>query len=172
MLPAPSPEMTPPRAYGPLLEFLALSRKTNCPVNKLLGGTLAVTVTVCVADLVGSVVDVAVIVTVPPPAGTVAGAVNVVAAPLAVCASEKVPQAPALPQVTVQSTPAFAGSLLTVATKGALSFATMMSFTIFWVIATEIGAVTDSSTVAIADCGAAVAAACMKTWFTGVGGAL
>ena len=170
MLPCPSPVKNPPRKYGPLLE-LPLSKMTNCPDSKLLGGTLAVTVTVCVAVLVGSVVDVAVIVTVPP-AGTTAGAVNVVAAPLAVWGGEKVPHAPELPQVTVQSTPLFAGSLLTVATKGALALCTIVSFTIFWVIATESGAVTDISTVAIAKIGAAVEAARIKTWFTAVGGAL
>jgi hypothetical protein len=104
-----------------LLEFLAVSRMTNPPFNKLLGGTPAVTVTVSVAFLLGSDVDVAVIVTVLP-AGTALGAVNVVVAPLAVFVGEKVPQAPGLPQVTVQSTPLPAGSLLTVATKGALAF--------------------------------------------------
>jgi hypothetical protein len=145
---------------------------TNCPDNKLLAGMLLVTVTVSAAFLVGSAVDVAVIVTVPPLAGAAAGAVNVVGAPLSVWASEKVPQAPVLPQVTVQSTPLFAGSLVTVATKGALALCTMVSFAIFWVIATESGAVTEISTVAIADSGAAVAAACMRTWFTAVGGAL
>lgn len=43
------------------------------------------------------------------------GAVNVVVAPLAVCAGENEPQAGALPQVAIQSTPAFATSLFTVA---------------------------------------------------------
>ena len=38
---------------------------------------------------------------------------------------EKVPHAPALPQVTVQSTPALPGSLLTVAIKGAVVPCTM-----------------------------------------------
>ena len=43
------------------------------------------------------------------------GAVKVVAAPLSVWAGEKVPQFGALPQVAIQSTPALAGSLLTLA---------------------------------------------------------
>src|SRR5271169_2252377 len=120
MLPFPSPEITPPIAYRPLTEFLAVSNMTNCPSNKLLGGRPMVTVTVCVSLCVGSVADVAVILTVLP-VGAALGAVKVVAAPLAVCAGTIVPQAPGLPQFTVQSTPAFAGSLLTVATKGALS---------------------------------------------------
>jgi hypothetical protein len=86
-----------------------------------------VTVTVSVALLLVSVEDVAVMVTVLL-AGTEAGAVKVVVAPLAVCVGEKEPQAPALPQVTVQSTPAFAASLLTVATKGVLAFFTIELF--------------------------------------------
>jgi hypothetical protein len=73
------------------------------------------------------VVDVAVMVTVPP-VGIALGAVNVVEAPLAVCAGENEPQAPTLPQLTVQSTPAFAGSLLTVAIRGALLFITIVLF--------------------------------------------
>ena len=40
-----------------------------------------------------------------PPAGIAAGAVYTVATPLAVCAGLKLPHAPALPQVAVQSTP-------------------------------------------------------------------
>ena len=53
--------------------------------------------------------------------GTALGAVKVVVPPLAVWADEKFPQAPGLPQITVQSTPAPDASLLTVATKGALA---------------------------------------------------
>ena len=102
-------------------EFSALSSITNCPINRLFGGTPAVTVRVSVKLLLASAVDVAVMVTVLP-AGTATGAVKVVVEPLAVCVGEKEPQAGALPQVTVQSTPALAGSLLTVATKGALAF--------------------------------------------------
>ena len=49
-----------------------------------------------------------------PPLGTAAGAVKVVAEPLAVWAGLKEPQLE-LPQVTVQSTPAADESLLTVA---------------------------------------------------------
>lgn len=48
-------------------------------------------------------------------AGTAGGAQKVVAAPLAVCGGVKCPQLPALPQMATQSTPALAGSLLTVA---------------------------------------------------------
>jgi hypothetical protein len=65
------------------------------------------------------VVEVAVMVT-ELPAGTAMGDVKVVAMPLAVCVGEKVPHAPVVPQVTVQSTPALPGSLLTVAIKGAV----------------------------------------------------
>jgi hypothetical protein len=118
-LPFPFPEIIPPITYGPLLECLAVSSMTNWPVNKLSAGTPGVTVTVCVSVFVGSVLDVAVIVTLPP-TGTAVGAVNVVGAPLAVCVGEKIPHAPGLPQLTVQSIPAFAVSLLRVATKMAL----------------------------------------------------
>src|SRR3974390_2667228 len=100
---------------------------TNLPWSRLLGGGLRLTVTVSVAVLVGSVVDAAVMVTLPPDA-VEAGAVNVVAVPLAVCAGEKVPQLPGLAQVTVQSTPAFATSSVTVAIKLAVRFCTMASF--------------------------------------------
>jgi hypothetical protein len=75
-------------------------------------------------------VDVAVIVTVFP-VGTAAGPVKVVAAPLAVCDGAKEPQAPVLAQVTVQSTPAFAGSKLTVAAVRAVLFTGMELFGIF-----------------------------------------
>lgn len=114
----PSPEMTPAMAYEPFTEFLAVSSMTYWPDNKLLGGVLAVIVTVSKAVLVGSVVEAAVIVTVLPE-GTEAGAVYVVVMPLAVCAEEKDPHAPVLPQATVQSTPASAVSLLTVAAREA-----------------------------------------------------
>jgi hypothetical protein len=43
-----------------------------------------------------------------------------------VCGGEKKPQAPALGQVTDQSTPAFEESLLAVAIKGALALITMV----------------------------------------------
>jgi hypothetical protein len=102
------------------------------------GGAL-VTVTICWSLFVGSVVEVAVMVTVPP-VGGVLGAVYPVAAPLAVCAGEKVPQAPALPHVTVQSTPALAESLLTAATKFALAFSMIVLLVIPPVIFTETGA--------------------------------
>lgn len=48
-------------------------------------------------------------------AGTAGGAQKVVLAPLSVCAGVKCPQSVALPQVAIQSTPALAASLLTVA---------------------------------------------------------
>ena len=67
-------------------------------------------------DFVLSVTDVAVIVTVLL-LGTANGAVYAVGMPLAVLPALKVPQAPALPQVTDQVTPAFAESLLTTAAK-------------------------------------------------------
>ena len=88
------------------------------------------TVTVCMSVFVGSVVDAAVIVTVPP-TGTAAGAVYDVVAPLAVCAGEKVPQLPGLEQVTDQSTPALPKSLVTVAISEALWFCTIVPFGTF-----------------------------------------
>jgi hypothetical protein len=57
-----------------------------------------------------------------PCVGTSGGAVKIVVAPLAVCAGENVPQelvkVEGRAQVATQSTPAFAGSLLTVAETG------------------------------------------------------
>src|SRR6202041_2967381 len=67
-------------------------------------------VIVALALCVGSVVEVAVTVTLPP-VGTVAGAVKVVAPPLAVCAGLMEPQSE-LVQETDQSTPAAAVSLI------------------------------------------------------------
>jgi hypothetical protein len=152
-----------------LLEFLAVINRTNCPCNKLLGGKLAVMVTVSEALCVASVVEVAVMVTAPP-AGSAPGAVNVVAAPLAVCAEENEPHIPGLPQVTVQSTPAFAASLLTVATRGALPASTMDLFGTPWVMATERGATMVTTAVAVT-LPAAVEVAVMVTAGLGVGGA-
>ena len=54
-------------------------------------------------------------------AGTRAGAMKVVVAPLAVCDGENEPQAGALAHSANQSTPAFAGSSLTVAETCAVS---------------------------------------------------
>jgi len=71
------------------------------------------TVIVADADLVVSVTEVAVTVTVFP-VGTAVGAVKIVAPPLAVCAPLNEPHAE-LPQVTVHRTPAFAGSFATFA---------------------------------------------------------
>jgi hypothetical protein len=71
-----------------------------------------VMVMLAVAVFVRSVTEVAVIVTVLP-VGIAAGAEKSVATPLAVPAALNAPQALALPQVTVQATPAFAGSLAT-----------------------------------------------------------
>ena len=73
----------------------------------------ATIVSVAETVLVGLAVEVAVMVTVLP-AGTEAGAVNAVVAPLAVCAGLNEPQLDA-PQLTVQSRPLFCGSLATVA---------------------------------------------------------
>ena len=88
------------------------------------GGLLSVTVMaalgaemvmVAEADFVESVTEVAVIATVAG-LGAVVGAVNLVAAPLAVVAVEKLPHCE-LPQVTDHLTPAFALSLLTTAVR-------------------------------------------------------
>ena len=70
-------------------------------------------VAVAETDFVLSVTDVAVMVTVFP-LGTAAGAVYVVAVPLAVCVAAIEPQEDP-PQVTVQVTPALAESLATTA---------------------------------------------------------
>jgi len=135
---------------------------TYWPDNRLLGGTLAVMVTVSAAVLVGSVVEAAVIVTVLPD-GTETGAVNVVVAPLAVCAGEKFPHAPGLPQVTVQSTPASAASLLTVATRDAPLLAIMEPVGTPCVIVTEIGSTIVTSTLALTCAPVAVAEAVIVT---------
>ena len=89
-----------------------------------LGGALSVTeigplgaamLIVAEADFVESVTEVAVTVTVAG-LGAEPGAVNLVAAPLAVEAAEKLPHCP-LPQVTDHFTPPFALSLLTIAVR-------------------------------------------------------
>ena len=89
---------------------------------RLAGGLFSVTVIgalgaeivmVAEADFVESVTEVAVIATVAG-LGAVVGAVNLVAAPLAVVAVEKLPHCE-LPQLTVHLTPAFALSLPTTA---------------------------------------------------------
>jgi hypothetical protein len=88
------------------------------------GGLLSVTVIgalgaemvmVAEAAFVESVTEVAVIATVAG-LGTVVGAVNLVAVPLAVVAADKLPHC-ALPQVTDHVTPPFALSLLTTAVR-------------------------------------------------------
>jgi hypothetical protein len=75
------------------------------------GGAVAAIVIVAETDLVLSVADVAVAVTVAG-VGTELGAVKVVDEPLAVAVGLKLPHC-ALPQVTVQLTPPFLVSLLT-----------------------------------------------------------
>jgi len=55
------------------------------------------------------------------PVGTAEGAVYVVAVPLAVLVGLNPPQAPALPQVADQVTPAFLESLLTTAVSDAVA---------------------------------------------------
>jgi hypothetical protein len=167
-LPFPFPEIIPPTTYGPLLECLAVSSMANRPVSKLSGDTPTVTATVCVSAFVGSVLDAAVIVT-PPPIGTALGAVNVVGAALAVWAGEKVPQAPGLPQLTVQSTPAFAASLVSVATRTAVWFCAMELLATGWLILTEIGATIVTRVVALSREGPPVAAAVATMVTTGLG---
>jgi hypothetical protein len=95
-----------------------------------------VIVMVAEADFVVSLTDVAVTVTVAGVGGA-AGALNVVAVPLGVVAGAKLPHW-ALPQVTVQVTPALALSLLTVAVSGAVCVAATDAGGL--VRATEIGA--------------------------------
>jgi hypothetical protein len=77
------------------------------------------TVTFAEAAAPELVTEVAVIVTAKSPAGWVAGAVYLTAAPLAEVVGEIEPQS-AAEQLTVQVTPPFEGSLLTVAVNGAL----------------------------------------------------
>jgi hypothetical protein len=155
------PEITPPRTYAPLAELLELNSITNFPVNRLLGGALAVTVTICVSVFVGSDVDAAVIVTAPP-VGITVGAVYEVAEPLAVCVGENAPQLPGLEHVTDQSTPALAVSLVTAAISEALWFSMIVLFATFCVIFKEIGAtiVTPTEIVAL---GVATACATIDT---------
>jgi hypothetical protein len=81
----------------------------------VIGALGAEMVMVAEADLVESVTEVAVTATVAG-LGVEAGAVNLVAVPLAVEAAEKLPHC-ALPQVTDHLTPAFALSLLTTAVR-------------------------------------------------------
>ncbi len=88
----------------------------GCGSKKTVGAVIAI---LAEAVLVLSDVEVAVTVT-EPPVGTEGGAVYVVALPLAVCAGLNDPQAPALPHVTVQSTPALDGSFATTAVSGLL----------------------------------------------------
>ena len=71
------------------------------------------------------------------------------AAPLAVDVAEKVPQAPGLPQLTVQFTPPFPGSLVTVATKGALEPSWIEPVGTFLVIVTVKGATMVTLAVAL-----------------------
>ena len=78
-------------------------------------------VTVAEVIAVGSATEVAVTVTCTSLAGR-GGAVNVVAAPLAVAVGETLPQG-AAGQDTVQVTPLWVGSLATVATSGVVPFA-------------------------------------------------
>ena len=80
-----------------------------------MGALGAEMVMVAEADFVESVTEVAVIATVAG-LGAVVGAVNLVAAPLAVVAVEKLPHCE-LPQVTDHVTPPFAPSLLTTAVR-------------------------------------------------------
>jgi hypothetical protein len=114
-----------------LLELSLLTNAVSCSLEftrTALGGAgLKETVTaplgpvmvrVAEADLVGSVTEVAVMVTVLP-VGTAEGAVYMVALPVEVVVGLKVPQAPALPQLAVQVTCGFDDvSLLTIAVKG------------------------------------------------------
>jgi hypothetical protein len=72
------------------------------------------------AKTAGEVTEVAVMVTIGDD-GTVAGAVYTVLAPLSVAAGLMVPQPPASEQVTVQVTPALAGSFSTVAVRVAVA---------------------------------------------------
>ena len=83
-------------------------------VKTIMMGGAVVMVMTAVTNLLLSAVEAAFMVTVLP-VGTAAGAMKVVAVSLAVCAAVNEPHAPALPQVTLQSTPAFVPSLATCA---------------------------------------------------------
>lgn len=141
---------------------------TNWPDNRLFGGGLEVTVSTSWAVFVGSAVDAAVMVTVPPE-GIAGGAVNVVAAPLSVWTGEKDPQAPGLPQVTVQSTPRFPESLVTVAINLAVWLCTIVLLGTPWLILMETGAVIVTVVVAVTTDGPPVAEAVAVMVTTGLG---
>jgi hypothetical protein len=107
----------------PVLGAAVAARVACALVSRLAGGGVETvttigaadtTVAVAVADLVGSAVDFAVMVIVPP-AGTVEEFVKVAATPLAVCAV-MVPQL-GVPQLRVQSAPPGVASLATNAVK-------------------------------------------------------
>jgi hypothetical protein len=104
--------------------------------------TVETIVTANAEDLLWSVVERAVTATVFC-AGTPAGAVKVVTAPLAVCAGEKDPQPDVLlPQRAIQSTPALAGSFATVAATCACVVTGSVAGG-SWVIATDMIGVCD-----------------------------
>jgi hypothetical protein len=147
---------------------LELNSITKFADSKLLGGGLAVTVTVCVSVADWSAVDVAVIVTVPP-VGIAGGAVYDVAAPLAVCAGEKLPQLPGLEHVTDQSTPALLESLVTAAISWALRPCTIVPFGTVWLIFKETGATIVTFTCSLANCALLPAVACATICTTGLG---
>jgi hypothetical protein len=99
-------------AVKPVLDVAATEAGGLLSVT-VMGALGAEMVMVAEADLVESDTEVAVIATVAG-LGTVVGAVNLVAVPLAVVAAEKLPHF-ALPQATDHVTPPFALSLLTTA---------------------------------------------------------
>jgi hypothetical protein len=108
---------------GPLTCVVAVAGVTLTTIGG--GGT---TVMTTVALIAGLVVDVALIVTVPP-VGMTLGGVYTVATPLAVCVGLRLPQAPALAQTGVpQSTPLLAVSKATVAVR--LAVVPMETFTV------------------------------------------
>jgi len=102
-----------------LVEFICIDVGGGGLKTTVIAG--AVMVMFAETDFVESACEVALTVTVVP-VGTAAGAVYVVETPLAVWVGENDPQAPALPQVTVQSTPLFKGSFDTTAVMGLVAF--------------------------------------------------
>jgi hypothetical protein len=96
-----------------IVAWAPASREAGGGFTKAMDTAAPVIITVATTLLLASAVAVAVMVTALP-VGMTAGAVNVVAEPLAVCVGFNEPQLE-LPQVTPQSTPAFEASLDTVA---------------------------------------------------------
>ena len=115
MVPSACKVTAPANEYTRALDSVPRTKKLKTPAKPGLfggggGGAVALMVTFAETVVDGLAVQIAVMVTLP----AAAGAVKVVAAPLAVCAGLKLPQLPVGEQL--QSTPSFEESFVTVAT--------------------------------------------------------